>query len=54
MITLDGKGLPELRGSHKGDFVIRLSIEVPKKVNKKQTELLKEFEKENKKKWSLF
>lgn len=50
---LEGEGLPDLRGGH-GDFVIKLSIEVPKKISKKQKELLEEFEKENKKKWSLF
>src|SRR5574341_2146220 len=52
-IRLEGEGLPELRGGQ-GDFVIKLSVEVPKKVSKKQKELLEEFEKEGKKKWNLF
>lgn len=53
-IRLKGEGLPELKSSRKGDFVIKLSVEVPKKINKKQAELLKEFENEGKKKWGLF
>ncbi len=53
-IRLDGEGLSELRGRAMGDFVIRISVDVPKKVSKKQQELLKEFEKEGKKKWGLF
>jgi len=52
-IRLEGEGLPELRGGQ-GDFVIKLSVEVPKKISKKQKELLEEFEKEGKKKWGLF
>ncbi len=53
-IRLDGEGLPELRSGRQGDFVIKISVEVPKKISKKQAELLKEFEKEGKKKWGLF
>ncbi len=53
-IRLAGEGLPELRSGHTGDFVIKITVEVPKKVSKKQAELLKEFEKEGKKKWGLF
>lgn len=44
-IKLDGEGLPHLRSKKHGDFVIRVGIEVPKKLNKKQKELLKEFAK---------
>lgn len=51
---LDGKGLPELRSSHTGDFVVKITVDVPKKLSKKQKELLEEFEKEGKKKWGLF
>ena len=49
-LRLDGEGLPELRSRHKGDLIVRITIEVPKKISKKQAELLKEFEKESKKK----
>lgn len=53
-IRLDSEGLPDLRTGRKGDFVIKISIEVPKKISKKQKELLEEFEKEGKKKWGIF
>ncbi len=53
-IRLEGEGLPELRSKHKGDLVVEIQVAVPKKVSKKQAELLKEFEKEAKKKWGLF
>jgi len=53
-IHLKGEGLPDVRSGRKGDLIIRVSIEVPKKVSKKQVELLKEFEKEGSKKWGLF
>jgi len=52
-IRLEEEGLPDLHGGQ-GDLVIKLSVEVPKKVSKKQKELLEEFEKEGKKKWGLF
>ncbi len=51
---LEGEGLPDLRSGRQGDFVIKITVEVPKKISKKQAELLKEFEKEGKKKWGLF
>ncbi len=53
-VRLKEEGLPDLRSSRVGDFVIKVSVEVPKKVSKKQAELLQEFEKEGKKKWGLF
>ncbi|MEM3154399.1 MAG: molecular chaperone DnaJ [Candidatus Woesearchaeota archaeon] len=53
-IRLEGEGLPDIRSGRHGDFVIKLTIEVPKKISKKQAELLKEFEKEGRKKWGLF
>lgn len=51
---LDGEGLPELGSGQKGDLYVEISIEVPKKLSKKQKELLQEFEKEGKKKFTLF
>ncbi len=53
-IRLEEEGLPELRSGQKGDFVIKISVEVPQKINKKQKELLEEFEKEGKKKFGFF
>jgi len=45
LLRIKGRGAPKLKGSGKGDVVARLSIEVPKKLNKKQRELLEEFQK---------
>jgi molecular chaperone DnaJ len=53
-VRLDGEGLPELRSGNTGDFVIKITVDVPKKISKKQKELLQEFETESKKKWGLF
>jgi len=46
--------LPELHGRHKGDLIVQVQVEIPTKLTKHQIELLKEFEKENKKSWKLF
>ena len=54
-VLLKGKGLPSLRTGRKGNIVVNISIAVPKKVSKKQGELLKEFEKSGgKKMFGLF
>ena len=42
---LKGKGIPYLRGNGKGNQYVIIKIEVPKKLNQKQKELLKEFDK---------
>jgi molecular chaperone DnaJ len=52
--VLDGEGLPHLGSKKKGDLYVKISIEVPKKLSKKQKELLEEFEKEGKKKFGFF
>lgn len=49
-IRLKGKGLPELNRNRTGDLIAHVQIAVPKKLNKKQKELLQEFEKNNSKK----
>ena len=41
--VLKGKGIPHLRGSGKGNQYVTVSVEVPKKLNSKQKEILKEF-----------
>jgi len=43
MFTLKGKGVPNLRGSGRGDQYVRVNVEIPSKLTKKQKELLKEF-----------
>ncbi len=41
---LKRKGVPVLNGFGRGDFIVRIIIEVPKKLTKDQKELLREFE----------
>ena len=52
VFRLKGEGMPRLQRGGKGDVMVRVVIEVPKKLSKKQKELLAEFEKEiGKKSW---
>lgn len=44
VIRLHDKGISKLRGDGKGDLKVRVQIEVPKKLNEKQRELLVQFE----------
>ena len=41
---LRGKGMPALRGGSKGDMYIEVTVETPVNLNKKQKELLKQFD----------
>jgi molecular chaperone DnaJ len=41
--TLDGHGLPGLRGGRKGDLIVQTLVEIPKKLTEKQKELLRQF-----------
>lgn len=43
VFRLKGKGIPFLRGSGRGDQYVKVGIEVPKKLNEKQKELLRQF-----------
>ena len=43
LYKLSGKGLPDLRGGRRGDEIIQIQIEIPKRLNKRQKELLREF-----------
>ncbi|MEE9525688.1 MAG: molecular chaperone DnaJ [Candidatus Woesearchaeota archaeon] len=45
-----GKGIPHLHGAGSGDQLVRVIIETPKKLTKKQKDLLKNFDKTVKKK----
>jgi molecular chaperone DnaJ len=45
MFRLRAKGVKSVRGSSKGDLLCRVAVETPVNLNKKQKELLKEFEK---------
>jgi len=40
---MKGKGIPYLNGSGAGDQMVTVGIEVPKKVSKKQKELIKQL-----------
>lgn len=42
---LRGKGMPALRGTGKGDMYIQVAVETPVNLNKRQKEILAEFEK---------
>jgi molecular chaperone DnaJ len=45
LLKIKGRGAPKLKGNGKGDVVARVRIDVPKKLSKKQRELLEEFQK---------
>lgn len=42
-IRLRGKGMPRLQGAGRGDLIVHLAIEVPRKLDKRQRELLTEL-----------
>jgi len=43
LLRLKGHGAPRLKGSGKGDLIARLRLTVPKKLSKKQKQLLEEY-----------
>jgi molecular chaperone DnaJ len=43
VIRLRGKGMPDPRGGMRGDLLLHVGIDVPKKLTKKQEELLREL-----------
>jgi molecular chaperone DnaJ len=45
LLRVKGKGSPRLKGSGRGDVLARVKVTVPKKLNKKQRELLEELKK---------
>jgi molecular chaperone DnaJ len=45
MLRVKGKGAPKLKGSGRGDVLARVKIQVPKKLSKKQRELMEELKK---------
>lgn len=46
VIKLKGKGIPRLRGNGRGDLYARINIEIPRKLNENQKELLKKLAEE--------
>jgi len=45
LLRIKGRGAPRINGSGKGDVLARVRIEVPKRVNKKERELLEQLQK---------
>jgi molecular chaperone DnaJ len=45
LLRIKGRGAPRLSGSGQGDVLARVRIQVPKRVNKKERELLEELQK---------
>lgn len=43
VLKVDGQGLPSLRSSRRGDLHVQISIELPKKLAKKEEKLLREI-----------
>ncbi len=43
MMRLNGLGLPDVRSRRVGNQIVRISIEIPRRLNAKQEELLREF-----------
>ncbi len=43
MVRLYGLGMPRLRDDRRGDLMVQLVVRTPKKINKRQRELLEEF-----------
>ena len=45
LLRIKGRGAPKLQGGGKGDVLARVRIQVPKRINKKERELLEELRK---------
>jgi len=43
VFKISGKGIPYIRGHGRGDLIFRVNVEIPRKLNEKQKELLREF-----------
>lgn len=44
---IKGKGMPSMEHRGHGDLIVKVFVEVPRRLSKRQAELLKEFEKES-------
>ena len=43
-LRLRGLGLPDLRGYRQGDLIVKVLVETPSRITRRQRDLLKEFE----------
>ena len=43
-LRLKGYGIQQLRGGGKGDLLVRVRVEIPRKLTEKQKEILRQFE----------
>ncbi len=50
VFRMKGKGIPDVHGYGKGSQNVMVNVQVPEKLTKKQKEILKQFDKESKKK----
>ena len=41
---MKGYGIQQLRGGGKGDLLVRVRVEIPRKLTEKQKEILRQFE----------
>jgi molecular chaperone DnaJ len=48
LYRLEGRGLPDVRGRGRGDILVQVIVEVPKKLSRRQEDLLREFDAETK------
>ncbi|CAI9831755.1 Chaperone protein DnaJ [Nitrosopumilaceae archaeon] len=48
LIRLKGKGVPQARSRGRGDQYVRLVVHIPKKLSKRQKQILSEFERDEK------
>ena len=46
IFRMRGKGMPSVHGYGRGDQMVKVKIEVPKKLTKKQTDLIKQLKEE--------
>lgn len=47
ILRLRGMGMPDLRGYRQGDQLVRVVVEIPTKLSRRQRELLQEFDQES-------
>ncbi len=46
LVTVKGKGFPSIKNAKRGNLIVRLKVEIPKRVSSKERELLKQIAKE--------